>query len=146
HTSLLYPFIGSWAPHLIHVTKSDFHVIAEFKEKIIGQLKEWVKPPNRYKAAEYYQGLFRFQKEYQFPLRVFSLNYDRCIEENVPQGCALELGFDKDTQQWDGKVFSPRDEDEVHIYLYKLHGSMDWQRDEQGTLRQVTFPADRPDL
>src|SRR5262245_54203168 len=24
HTSLLYPFIGSWAPHLIHVTKNDF--------------------------------------------------------------------------------------------------------------------------
>jgi hypothetical protein len=60
--SLLYPFIGSWASHLVHITKNDFALSWRFKNEIINQLKDWVRPDDNYKASSYYKHFFVFRK------------------------------------------------------------------------------------
>ncbi len=76
-----------------------------------------------------YTRFFDFQETYNFPLRVFSLNYDLCLEKNKPSGKYLERGFDPESRSWDSGRFYPAHE-EPDLYLYKLHGSLDWERDE----------------
>ena len=48
--------------------------------------------------AAYFSGLTRFQKEYQYLLRVFTLNYDLCIEKACAES-GVERGFG------DGKIW-----------------------------------------
>ena len=80
----LYPFIGSWNVRFNEIIKDDFSLIGNFKNKIIQQLKNWIQPPNL-KKSEYYTKLSGFQKELQFPLKIFTLNYDLLIEKNLSE-------------------------------------------------------------
>jgi len=121
----LYPFIGSWSVRFNEIIKDNFNLIIDFKEKIIQQLKTWIQPDNL-KLSEYYNKLSEFQKQIQFPLKIFTLNYDLLIEKNLSD-ITIERGFD-DNKKWNYKLFSERPE-EPDIYLYKLHGSLDWERD-----------------
>ena len=63
-------------------------------------------------------------------LKVFSLNYDCCLEEACQSaGIGLTTGFDPMTKRWNPSLFRT----EGHgINLYKLHGSLRWHgmRDE----------------
>ena len=145
--SILYPFIGSWNPRLLEIAGYDFDIIVKFKQKILQELKKWVSLEH-YKSADYYQRIFDFQSEYNYSLRVFSLNYDLCLEENKPESGELERGFDSNTRTWDWKRFEPREEYQPAIYLYKLHGSIDWKREIEkgGILKEVDNIPDVPDL
>lgn len=143
---ILYPFVGSWNPRLIEIAGYDFGIVKEFKEKIVEQLKDWVTLKD-YKKADYYKCFFDFQSEYQYLLRIFSLNYDLCLERNKPHDKDLERGFDPQTRAWDWRRFYRRDEFEPFIYLYKLHGSIDWERDSQsGDIMESDKIPDTPDL
>lgn len=130
----LFPFIGSWAPKLPEVAGSSLVKLAELRQKIVKELRDnWVQLKYDRDAA-YFAGLARFQQEYQHPLRVFTLNYDLCVEK----GChdlRVERGFG-DAKHWDWRVFDESADSETpNVYLYKLHGSIDWTRDD--TLRLV---------
>lgn len=118
----LYPFVGAWNPKLVEVAGGDFQNVREFRNAIVQILRtKWITLPEKDKA-EYYQGLLRFQNEYEHPLRVFSLNYDLCIEETCGSE-NVQRGFDE--RVWDWRLFeSP--EAMLPILLYKLHGSTDW--------------------
>jgi hypothetical protein len=148
HDCLLFPFIGSWAPRLTQVTDSKFEIVRKFQRQILKQLKEWVIPADYIRRSEYYRHFFRFQAEWNFPLRIFSLNYDLCVEKNVPQGKAVVRGFDPTSRTWNGSLFEMRDEDDVtSIYLYKLHGSIDWKRyPNEGNILKEVDNSDNPDL
>lgn len=143
----LYPFIGSWNPRLLELTDHEFKEIKEFRNMIQDQLKDWVTIPN-YSSANYYKRFFDFQSEYNFPLRMFSLNYDRCLEENTPDDKELERGFDPDSRTWDGRRFDAGYEHQPDVYLYKMHGSIDWMRDENKghILMEVDKTPEKPDL
>lgn len=143
---ILYPFIGNWNTKLIEITNYDFSIIGKFREKIFHQVKSWVICKN-YDDASYYKKLFEFQEEYNFPLRVFSLNYDLCLERNTPGGKRLERGFRQDSKTWDFRMFDPTVE-VPDIYLYKLHGSLDWEREEGigNIVREVDEIPEKPDL
>ena len=79
----LYPFIGAWNPKLQEVAGEAFEKILAFQSKIIDILRNrWVMLAKE-ESARYYSGLLRFQEEYEYPLRVFSLNYDLCVEKNL---------------------------------------------------------------
>lgn len=145
--SVLYPFIGSWNPRLLEIAGYDFEIIVKFKQKILQELKKWVSLKD-YKSADYYHRFFEFQSEYNYSLRVFSLNYDLCLEENKPEGRELERGFDTNTRTWEWKRFERSDDYQPVIYLYKLHGSIDWERDIEkgGVLKEVDSIPDVPDL
>jgi len=128
----IFPFIGSWTPKLPEVSGNDFKKIVGFREKIVEQLsRHWVQLEYK-ENAKYYSGLSRFQKEYQYPLRIFSLNYDLCVEKACFES-GVERGFG-DGKQWDWRIFDNEEQITNSIYLYKLHGSVDWTRDSNGCL------------
>jgi hypothetical protein len=128
----LYPFIGNWNIKLTELGGDDFAKVRELRQMILKQLQnDWVLLSD-YGPSDYYRGLFEFAKDFNFPLRVFTLNYDVCIEKNC-KGEVVEKGFG-DSRIWSWKNFDHDEGDAPNIYLYKLHGSIDWLRDEKKNL------------
>ena len=126
----LFPFVGAWNPKLTEVAGGDFGIIRKFRDAIVRRLRDdWI-PLDQVEKSDYYGGVLRLQREYQHPLRIFSLNYDLCVEEQcgVGGGRGPQRGFEGRRWNWrrlaevDNEVGS---EDDL-ICLYKLHGSIDW--------------------
>ena len=128
----LYPFVGAWIPKLSEVAGPGLHKVQEFRSDIVRRLRDdWVQL--RYTDdASYYAGLSAFQKSFQHPLRVFTLNYDLCVETNC-LASSIERGFN-DKRQWDWRLFDEQVETEKNLFLYKLHGSIDWTHDAESNL------------
>ena len=100
--------------------------------------------PEDLQKSSYLKKLKDFKNEFNFPIRIFTLNYDLLIEENLSD-LKVELGFDED-RKWNYKRFSELDE-EPDVYLYKLHGSIRWQRDpDTQIVRYIDAVPDEPDL
>ena len=134
----LFPFVGAWSPKLTDVAGEKFKVVAEFHRQIISVLrKDWLQP-ELVQTAEYYQGISAFQQEYNYPLRIFSLNYDLCLEQTC-QDTEVERGFDEQ-RVWSWSRFDRDENSDVAIYLYKLHGSVDWKYDDGGNLTYIDNP------
>ena len=130
HEHTLYPFVGAWNPTLVELAGNDFSNIKNLKEKILDELRSnWLAIENE-NLLDYYQGLIEFRDEYQFPLRIFSLNYDRCLELACQRrGTTLELGFNKE-KIWNWRRFTESNEI-PDIYFYKLHGSIEWKYEKE---------------
>ena len=117
----LYPFINGYSYDLREVAGTQFERIRDLIKTIEKELPGWVTLTS-YRAASYYQGFAQFQQQLNYAIRIFSLNYDLCLEHNV--NCKLETGF-LDDNPWDGNRFlQTEDDEETAIYLYKLHGSI----------------------
>ena len=144
---ILFPFIGGWDPKLVEIAGYKFEIVTEFREKIVNQLSKWVTLDDD-RMASYFTKFYELATEYNYSLRVFSLNYDLCLEKHIPQGMQLERGFDQALRTWDWRRFEPREEYQPNIYLYKLHGSLDWEREEEkgNIIREVDKIPDSPDL
>ena len=137
--SPLYPFVGSWNPRLSEVVGSDFSVVSLFLEAIETKLRQdWLQIEDR-SASEYYAAIGRFADELQYPFRVFTLNYDRCVEFALgAEGDNYSRGF-TDDRTWTWREF---EETEAPVRLYKLHGSEDWRRDqESGEICFIDSPS-----
>lgn len=134
----LYPFVGAWNPKLLDVAGNEFEHVHSFRRKIVEVLRgRWLQLPMKEKA-NYYEGLLRFQREYEYPLRVFSLNYDLCVES----ACGfrnVQRGFED--RRWDWRLFDETSDDPAPLLLYKLHGSTDWQVDPDGRVTYVDAPT-----
>ena len=127
----LYPFVGAWNPRLLQVAGSNFEHVSPFRTKILEKLRhEWIEILN-YGRARYFRGLINFQKELNYSLRVFTLNYDLCVERTyqAEYGELPERGFDKENRFWSHELLEDADPGDKNFYLYKLHGSIDWVRD-----------------
>lgn len=136
----LYPFVGAWNPKLQDVAGTQFEKIGLFRREIIRILRhQWIALSEKDKA-NYYKGLLRFQNEYEFPLRVFSLNYDLCVEETCGYD-KVQRGFITGERTWDWRSFDETSDDPVPILLYKLHGSADWSFAEDGKVRYYDSPS-----
>lgn len=126
----LYPFIGSWNPRLLQVAGSSFERVDRFRAQIVNRLRhEWIEIKN-YESAGYYEGLLKFQQALNHPLRVFTLNYDLCLER-VSQAFSSQLperGFDEQ-RFWKWQLFEDTEDKKRNLFLYKLHGSIDWMYD-----------------
>lgn len=129
---LLYPFIATWNSRFATLAGSDFGRVREFRHLILKALKKWMSPEDP-AQVEYYDGLVKLQKDLNFPLPVFSLNYDLCIE-NLDEGdFRVETGFGGFGKRhtWDWERFDETGPNPVpQILLYKIHGSINWKRDE----------------
>lgn len=142
----LFPFIGAWNPKLPEVTENDFGNLGSFRKKIVEELsQQWVHSEYD-ENSQYYEGLSRFQKEYQHLLRVFTLNYDLCVEKSCKLS-GVERGFGED-KFWDWKIFDNEAQLESNIFLYKLHGSIDWTRNKSGklTYKDKGIPSDQIEI
>jgi SIR2-like domain len=135
----LYPFVGAWVPKLYEVAGSDLQKVTAFREEIVRRLRDdWIQLEYK-EHAQYFAHLTRFQRELQEPLRLFTLNYDLCVETALSDvsespSITFERGFDEQ-KKWDWRRFEyERGDGPPDIYLYKLHGSIDWTRDENDNL------------
>ena len=132
---ILYPFVGAWTPKLREVAGTRFERVDEFRNEIVKLLREeWLPLPDE-RTASYFKGLLRFYDEYEYPLRVFSLNYDLCVERACGRD-NVQRGF-SETQHWDWRLFDETSEDPKPLLLYKLHGSTDWRRKGDGRVMCV---------
>jgi hypothetical protein len=132
----LYPFIASWNSRFVSLAGAEFGQVRLFRHQILEALKEWMCPADP-SEADYYRGIVTVQRALNFPLRVFSLNYDRCVErlERLASDFVVETGFPgfgkKNVWTWERFNESARGANPLpQVFLYKLHGSIDWVRDE----------------
>lgn len=130
----LYPFIGSWIPRLNEVCNNKFEDIKKLKKLILEKLcNEWTKC-NHSEDYEYYKNFLKLQKEYNYPLSVFSLNYDMCLEKAVGVE-NIQRGFGKNhLWQWENLDDEPNIKEPIR--LFKLHGSMDWKKKDTGEVEE----------
>jgi hypothetical protein len=128
----LYPFIASWNSRLVALASGDFAKVREFRRLILKQLKKWVSPDDT-SLSDYYKGLALLQQGLNFSLRIFSLNYDLCVERLHSHEFRVETGFGGVGPKfpWDWERFEDNDSGPPppQVYLYKLHGSINWKRD-----------------
>src|SRR5258708_17355882 len=128
----LYPFIASWNSRIVSLAGGGFEKVVEFKREILKSLKNWVCPEDVTKS-DYYKGLVNLQRGLNYPLRVFSLNYDLCVERLETNNFRVETGFGGVGPQflWDWERFDdiPEDPSAPELYLYKLHASINCKRD-----------------
>lgn len=133
----LYPFIAAWNSRLVSLAEADFLKVREFRRLILRQLKNWVSPDD-ISLGDYYKGIIRLQRGLNFPLRVFSLNYDLCVERLNVGDFRVETGFAGIGPKfhWDWERFEETNSGPVlpDVYLYKLHGSINWKRDSARNL------------
>jgi len=129
----LYPFIAAWNSRFVALAETDFSAVRYFRKLILGALKKWMCPEN---AAEsnYYKGLITLQQDLNYPLHIFSLNYDLCIEDLNQQNFRVETGFADygPDNPWDYQriaEFEMNNAPSPQVLLYKLHGSINWKRD-----------------
>lgn len=127
----LYPFIASWNSRFVALAGADFTRIRQFRRLILAALKRWMCPEDT-SQGDYYDGLATLQQDLNFPLPVFSLNYDLCVERLERNGVRVETGFGGHGPQhvWDWERFDELGPNPApQIALYKLHGSINWKRD-----------------
>jgi hypothetical protein len=136
----IYPFVGSWVPRLGELAGEEFNNIKKFKDFILVQLDRWMEIPHP-ELCDYYYGLIKFQKEFEFPLSVFSLNYDQCLEKQCGKyNIECNRGFNE--YIWDYKNFDRHIDNNASLNLYKLHGSIDWENknnkieEKDGTIKK----------
>ncbi len=131
-----YNFVGAWEKELIGVAGISMEKALAFKNEILKKLKEkWLSPGDFKTATSYYKKLAA--TGYNSYLKIFSLNYDMCVEHNMEaEGRRIERGFNED-RIWDYRRYDFQKDDAADFYLYKLHGSLDWYRDEESRLTFV---------
>ena len=122
----VYPFISNWNYKLIELAGKDFENIDNFEREIREQLIEvWINIKD-YSKASYFRKFKDLQSELlQRPLKIFSLNYDMCIEQSIGNKDLIELGFDEN-KEWNSNRFIDLQDTDKIVHLYKLHGSIDW--------------------
>lgn len=151
----LYPFIASWNSRFVSLAGEKFGRVQEFRHRILDVLKSWMCPTDPEDAC-YYSGLVAAQKVLNFPLRIFSLNYDTCVERLSITDFVVETGFagwgPKHIWSYERYIETERGENPPpQVFLYKLHGSIDWKRDpetkELSRVQQVlSIPPDHMEI
>jgi hypothetical protein len=132
-----YTFVGSWEKDLqpFIQLQRDGNLVSSFKESIVKELRgDWLMPTDWIRKSSYYQRLIDFKNQFDgFPLKIFSLNYDLCVEQNL-RDQRFEQGFDE-YNNWSFRRYDYGDSNkDVSFYLYKLHGSINWKKTKEERL------------
>lgn len=137
----LYPFIASWNTRFVGLAKEGFENVKEFRKLILRELKRWMCPENA-ADSRYFSGFVQLQRDFNYPLNLFTLNYDRCFERLATSDFVVETGFEDYGPEhiWNWERFESSDGGPSSLpqaYLYKLHGSVNWKRDDGKNLYSV---------
>ena len=115
--------------------QGEFEVEGVTPGDLLRSLRDFIKERVMVQAEniKYLAPLRGFVDEYR-PLNVFSANYDTAIEVFCAEHkLKYRDGFD---EAWNPRVF---DEPDIHIRLFKIHGSVTWYRTDRG--RFVKIPT-----
>jgi len=131
----LYPFIAAWSSRFVALAGPDFGEVKRFRQRILADLKKWMCPEDS-AQSDYYRGLISLQRDLNYPLHVFSLNYDLCVESLNSSEFRVETGFANygPSHPWDWERFVDMETSNnvaPHLVLYKLHGSINWKRSQE---------------
>lgn len=92
------------------------------------------KPSYQSQVREIYGIVFEFLKKHSDSIRIFTTNYDRILEEfcHFHGDYQLVDGFDRnpphsEISRWAGKFDIEKSKGLTNVYLYKLHGSLNWK-------------------
>ena len=139
---VIFPFIASWNMELMETAGRNFEQIGKFRDDIIQVLvNEWVNLQDP-TTAQYYENLLKFATDIGTNLRVFSLNYDTCVEkaclrDQVFTGFLYQAG--RAGRPWNDRAMRSDNLIGAPLRLYKLHGSVDW-REENGVVVSYESP------
>ena len=106
--------------------------LTEIKKGIVAQVAD------DWKSSNYHKRFFRRLYEHpRGPRDIFSLNYDTLLEASLDDLCIPYVdGFRGTIRAW----FEPEAFDDAEAKtsyrLFKLHGSINWTRDEYGNVRR----------
>jgi hypothetical protein len=145
----VYPFVSAWHERITRLqrlpddiqsngTNDSFQLLANYCKQ---GLRNWLAIKDA--ALIKYLWSFRDFINEGYRLRIFSLNYDECIE------CALSDALGQVNKEWttgfDEGGWNPKllDSDNYEAYIYKLHGSLDWVRDPKFGICCVKWPPAR---
>jgi len=126
-----YIFVGNWEKDLTPfiLDQQNEGLVSSFKEDLIKELQtSWLSPDGWIKKSSYYAKLIDFKNSLAgYPLKIFSLNYDLCVEQNLKNE-KVEIGFDE-LNEWNFRRYDYNDSiKDIGFYLYKIHGSIDWEQ------------------
>src|SRR5581483_5068230 len=88
----VYPFIAAWNSRFVSLAGPKFEQVKMFRHRILTALKSWMCLPDP-SEADYYRSFITIQRALNFPLRIFSLNYDSCVESLSGADFIVEVGF-----------------------------------------------------
>lgn len=139
--NILYPYIGTWSQHFLKTSGADFENVRKLDERIRELLFSWV-TLNDYRKSKYFSNIGRLSAEINSSIRIFSLNYDICVEKAFSiSNMRIETGISPETYEWSSLRFDDLPEDEIpDAYLYKLHGSIDWEKQDSGLPKYSETP------
>ncbi|MEI9810935.1 MAG: SIR2 family protein [Bacteroidota bacterium] len=163
----MYNLVGNWDKELMAIIGYNFNDIVvlrdDLKKHVIEQLtEEW--KGDKGKQLDYFHFLFYLQAQIGGVMKIFTLNHDRSIEESYrryyashfnpgggepKEATLLETGFgdkiirNNEYEYRPDMFFDPGnfDVEKKAIKLYKLHGSIDWQTENEDRIRLVKKPA-----
>ena len=143
--SFVYPFVAAWHERISELEKikingvlenvDTFDYLARYCKQ---KLREWLNIDNRSKLK--YLRSFKDFINKKYRLRIFTLNYDECLE------CVFSDELGEVNSNWtsgfDEKGWNPEllNSDKYTAYIYKLHGSLDWADDEKIGICSVKWP------
>lgn len=147
-----YPLVGNWNDKILKweltIRKdTDQNIFQLFKNFIVRELIDWTTydPTKAKELLNPIEEIITCAEN--FKLNIFSLNYDLVFEQIINQETKrqIEIGFSataigEDRKDlWNENVLDDP-HSETKINLYKLHGSLDWDYDEE--LEQISLKED----
>jgi len=121
-----------------HNTMQEWDKVVQSLEDDVFENYRWSSESNEDLQA-IYDPLFNYLKEKSTEICVFTTNYDKAIENycEIKKYCCVD-GFQEisGTQRWVyGQFYYPNKIDgQTYVYLYKLHGSLDWKQRNDGEI------------
>ena len=124
------------------------HTSKEIIEQLITKHYQW-DPSNNDTAEKILRPLFDLVRSKDSHVTVFTTNYDTVIEEycgnpdrHIERIDGFKLHPARHTHAWDGKFAPQYDAFHTKVFLYKLHGSMNWLADDSGDRRIILQKPD----
>lgn len=130
-----------------------FEQVVEELKKVYETLKKeiflnysWTTNENK-NLISIYQELFQMFSEMSDSIRIFTTNYDQAIEHycELEDNLRLVDGFKHDENKqkylWangDYSYFDKIDDKKENVYLYKLHGSLNWKENKIKGIERVS--------
>jgi hypothetical protein len=135
---LPYPVVGNWSDKILKLELRRKDVFIEFLRFIEEQLKtEWLCNTNT-NGTEKLLKPFKelLESDNNFKIDIFTINYDLVLEGYFNSEGVTNINTGFVSGQWQNNFFAsdPGPALESKINYFKIHGSLDWERDEYGII------------